>query len=185
MTVSTLNKTLSGVTLMAAGTLLSATVGAHAGLVETSATAGAQARIALAIPHGCDGAATDEVRVRLPEGVVAVNPMPKPGWELEMVHESLDTPYMDHGTEVTERVAELRWHGGALADAHYDEFIFTARMPDNGEDTLYFPTVQSCGDATLRWIEVPRDGSAEPSGDYPAPQLNLEAGASDDHHHHH
>lgn len=185
MTQSTLNKTLTGLGIVAAGTLISATLSAHVYMVDNTATAGAQARLTLAIPHGCDGAATDEIRVRLPEGVVAVNPMPKPGWELEMEYESLDTPYMDHGTEVTERVAELRWHGGELADAHYDEFVFLARMPADGEDTLYFPTVQSCGDAALRWIEVPREGSAQPSGDYPAPRLNLEVDAADDHHHHH
>lgn len=172
--------------LLAGSATLATQVSAHATFTERTATAGASERLAIGITHGCSGAATEAVRVRIPNGVVGVLPMPKPGWDLEIVAQTLDEPYMDHGQEVTEGVVELRWTGGSLDDAHYDEFVFRAQMPDRADTNLYFPTVQECADGVLRWIEVPAaDGAAQPSGDYPAPALNLEAGESSEHGHSH
>ena len=44
------------------------------------------------MPHGCEGAATTRVRIHIPEGVIAVKPMPKPGWQLETVSGALRAP---------------------------------------------------------------------------------------------
>ena len=36
-----------------------------------------------AVPHGCAGSATTQMRIRISEGVIAVKPMPKAGWNVE------------------------------------------------------------------------------------------------------
>jgi hypothetical protein len=85
----------------------------------------------LRVPHGCAGSPTVAVRVQLPHGITTVQPMRKPGWEIEIVREALDEPISDgHGGEITERVAEIHWTGGSLPDEFYDEFVFRTRLPD-------------------------------------------------------
>ena len=37
----------------------------------------------LKLPHGCDGSPVVKVHVEIPDGVIAVKPMPKPGWQIE------------------------------------------------------------------------------------------------------
>ena len=46
---------------------------------------GAPYKAVLRVPHGCEGAATIALRVRIPEGMIAVKPMPKPGWKIDTV----------------------------------------------------------------------------------------------------
>lgn len=55
---------------------------AHVTLETATAVVGTTYEAVLRIPRGCGGKATNAVRVRIPEGVVAVKPMPKPGWTI-------------------------------------------------------------------------------------------------------
>ncbi|MGZ9809852.1 copper chaperone PCu(A)C [Pseudoroseicyclus sp. H15] len=126
---------------------------AHVTLAASEAPAGATYMATLRVPHGCDGAATDTVRVTLPEGFYAAKPMPKAGWELEITQGAYETPYNNHGTEMTEGPREITWSGGALEDAWYDEFTVRGSIgPDVAPGTvLSFETVQLCGDAVESW----------------------------------
>lgn len=45
---------------------------AHVSFENAQAVVGTTYKAILRIPHGCDGKATNEVRVRIPEGVIAV-----------------------------------------------------------------------------------------------------------------
>jgi len=56
---------------------------AHITLETQEAAVGSTYKAVLRVPHGCDGKATTAVRVQIPEGVIAVKPMPKPGWTLQ------------------------------------------------------------------------------------------------------
>jgi uncharacterized protein YcnI len=58
---------------------------AHVTLETQEAHVGSTYKAVLRVPHGCEGAATLKVRVQVPEGVIAVKPMPKAGWTLETV----------------------------------------------------------------------------------------------------
>jgi uncharacterized protein YcnI len=58
---------------------------AHVTLERTEAPVGAPYKAVLRVPHGSDGAATIALRVRVPESMIAVKPMPKPGWKIETV----------------------------------------------------------------------------------------------------
>ncbi|QRM32019.1 DUF1775 domain-containing protein [Microvirga sp. VF16] len=127
------------------------------------------------IGHGCDGAATLKVRVRIPEGVIAVKPMPKPGWELETVEGPYAKTYDNHGTPMSEGVQEIVWTG-KLLDKHYDEFAFRGALTDSLQPgtTLYFPVVQDCeGGKADRWIEIPAEGKRADDYKYPAPGVKL------------
>jgi periplasmic copper chaperone A len=55
---------------------------AHVTLEAQEANIGMPYKAVLRVPHGCEGSATVTLRVRIPDGVIAVKPMPKPGWML-------------------------------------------------------------------------------------------------------
>lgn len=61
----------------------------------------------LRVGHGCNGASTVKLRVRIPEGVIAVEPVSKPGWTLDTVKGTYDRTYNDKGAPLTEGVREI------------------------------------------------------------------------------
>jgi uncharacterized protein YcnI len=129
----------------------------------------------LRVPHGCDGAATLKLRVRVPEGVIAVKPMPKAGWTLDTVKGTYGKTYDNAGTPVSEGVQEIVWTG-KLLDEHYDEFVFRGRLTDSlkAGEMLYIPAVQECeGGKAERWIEIPAASKSADDYRYPAPGLKL------------
>src|SRR2546421_7996335 len=99
---------------------------AHVTLETREAPVGAPYKAVLRVPHGCDGAATIAVRMRVPEGMIAVKPMPKPGWKIETVTGQYPKTYSYfHGAKLTEGVVEVSFSGGSLPAGYYDEFVFT------------------------------------------------------------
>lgn len=156
--------------------LLSVTMpaAAHVTLERPEAPAGSYYKAVLRVPHGCAGAATVAVRVRIPDGVVSVKPQPKPGWTLETERGPLAVPYESHGKTLTDGVREVRWRGGELPDDQFDEFALLMKLPDGAGRTLAFATVQDCaGGALLRWSELPADGQSAHDLLHPAPLLRL------------
>ena len=149
-------------------------VAAHVTLEFKEAPPGSSYKAVLRVGHGCDGNPTTVIRVQIPDGVIAVKPMPKAGWELETVMDKYDRPYDYYGSELTEGVRQIEWSGGRLRDDFYDEFVFVARLTDFEPGTvLHFPTVQECAGAVHRWIEIPAAGQDPDDLDEPAPQLTI------------
>ena len=146
---------------------------AHATLEQPDAIIGATIKITLRVPHGCAGEATNAVRLEIPEGVYAVKPMPKPGWDLSTEVGAYAAPYDNHGTEMTEGVRAVTWSGGVLPDAHYDEFTIRGTVgPElRAGGTLRFPAVQTCATGTAAWT----DTSGARGVPNPAPSLALVA----------
>ncbi|HTV68587.1 MAG TPA: YcnI family protein [Rhizobiaceae bacterium] len=167
----------SGKILSAAALLAFATSAfAHVTLEKTEAPVGSTYKAVLRVPHGCDGAPTNVVRVRIPEGVIGVKPMPKPGWTLEKVKGKYEKSYELFGTPVSEGVKEVVWSGGSLADDEYDEFILRGTIAGDLEvgDTIYFAVVQECPDGKAeRWIETPAAGQSSDDLELPAPGVKL------------
>jgi uncharacterized protein YcnI len=100
--------------------------------------------------------------VQVPEGVIAVKPMPKAGWTLETVKGAYKQPYDYYGTPMTKGVREISWTG-KLLDEHYDEFVFRAYLTPGlpAGATLYIPAVQDCeGGKVERWIQIPAAGKS-------------------------
>lgn len=155
---------------------------AHVSAVADTTASGAYAKVTLRVPHGCEGAATNAVRVQIPAGVGSVRPQVNPSWELEVVEGPLAEPYESEGETVSEGVTEVAWVGGDLPDGHLDEFGLSLKLPDDAEgETLYFPVVQECGDTERAWIEIPEGPEAE-EPEAPAPAITLTAAAEGDGH---
>jgi uncharacterized protein YcnI len=151
---------------------------AHVTLERQEAQVGSSYRAVLRVPHGCGSSPTTAIRVRLPAGIIAVKPMPKPGWKLDTVSGKYSKPYTLRGAPVTEGVTEISWSGGRLLDAHYDEFVFVGTLAQElpAGQTIYFPVVQECEKGVHRWIEIPTGKHNDAHGDgspEPAPGLRL------------
>ncbi|RWC89896.1 MAG: DUF1775 domain-containing protein [Mesorhizobium sp.] len=164
--------------LLAAGAFLAlgtTAAFAHITLETQEAAVGSTYKAVLRVPHGCDGNATTAVRVQIPERVIAVKPMPKPGWTLQTKKGKYEKPYQLYGQTVADGVKEIDWSGGNLPDEFYDEFVFRATLTADlpAGQKLYFPVVQECGDAAARWIEVPAAGQDEDALENPAPGIKL------------
>lgn len=163
--------------LVAAAMLAATSASAHISLENRQATVGEGYKAVFMVPHGCAGSATTKIRVQIPEGVIAVKPMPKPGWNVDVIKGKYSGEYDYHGTKSSEGVKEVVWSGGKLADDNYDEFVvstfLTSALKPN--TTLYFPTVQECEQGVSRWIDIPAEGQADHGheGKSPAPGVKL------------
>lgn len=155
---------------------------AHITLAQTEAAAGSTYKGVLQVGHGCEGEATTSVRIKIPEGVIAVKPMPKPGWDLETKVEPFDKPVEYFDQMLTEGVREISWTAGSLPDEWYDEFVFRARLPQaEPGSVIRFPVVQECGEQVTRWIEVPAEGQDAHDLQEPAPAVTITPAASRHH----
>lgn len=146
---------------------------AHAVLSPPEAPADSYFKATIGIAHGCEGTPTLRVRVRIPDGINSVKPMPKAGWELAIKRDELAQPVTGpHGERITQRVSEVTW-SGKLLDDNFDEFVMQVRLPDKPGETLYFATVQECEKGVHRWIEIPAAGQSRGQLREPAPVLKL------------
>lgn len=153
---------------------------AHVTLEAPSASVGSTYKAVMRVGHGCGGSPTLKIRVQIPEGVVAVEPMPKPGWKMDTIEGPYKRPYDDNGTPVTQGVREIVWTG-KLPDRHHDEFVFQAYLTDSlkPDTILYFPVVQECEKGVERWIEIPTEGRNADDYKSPAPGVKLRPKAVD------
>lgn len=153
---------------------LSLPAAAHVTLETQQAVAGSTYKAVLRVGHGCEGTPMHTIRVRVPDGIMDVKPMPKPGWQLSTVKGKLDQPIDDgHGGKITEGVREIAWTGGKLLDEHYDEFVFRGQLPNKPGETIYIPVVQECEKGVHRWIEIPAAGKSARDYKEPAPGVRL------------
>jgi uncharacterized protein YcnI len=150
---------------------------AHITLEVPEAPASGTYKAVLRVGHGCEGSPTVAIRVQIPDGMIAVKPMPKPGWELTTRIEAYPEPVQYFEDTLTEGVREIAWTGGRLPDEWYDEFVFRGRLPDDAAGTmLWFPVVQECEAGVHRWIEIPAEGKTADDYEAPAPGLRLISG---------
>jgi uncharacterized protein YcnI len=148
---------------------------AHVSLEAREAKLGASYKAVFKIPHGCEGAATTSVRVDIPEGVIGVKPMPKPGWTIELKRGAYTRPYNHFHGDMAEGVKQIVWRGGPLPDEYYDEFVASAFVAGEltAGATLYFPVTQTCEKGELAWTDVPAAGQSSHDLKSPAPTLRL------------
>ncbi|MBC2773857.1 DUF1775 domain-containing protein [Rhizobium sp. AQ_MP] len=168
----------------ALATLASTTaVFAHATFANQPAKIGSYVAATLQVPHGCDGKATNEVQIKLPEGFISAKPMPKPGWEVEVITGDYQNSYDNHGKSVTSGPVEIRFKNGELPDNFYDTFVVYGKVAAGDPAVgLAFPTVQLCGsDAKVAWDQIAAPGQDPHDLDGPAPVLKLAAAEGDAH----
>lgn len=162
---------------------LASTASAHATLEASEAPAGSYYKAIIRIPHGCDGQATEQVDVQVPEGFIGVKPMPHAGWELSTEIGAYQNTYQNHGREVTEGVLNVTWSGGNLPSDWYDEFVMRGKLADTLEtgSVLWFKVVQTCADGTVAWENIPADGQTAHDVRHPALGLHITAGGHHGH----
>ncbi len=147
---------------------------AHVTLNPNEGVADKYFRTALRVPHGCKASPTVTVRIKMPDGVLSVKPQVKQGWSIAITRRPLPAPVNSgHGTTISDQVDVVEWHGGPLADAHFDEFGLVMKLPATPNATLWFPTVQECQDGTHRWIEIPAGEQKWQDLKEPAPFIRL------------
>jgi uncharacterized protein YcnI len=165
-----------GLPIALAAMLAASSARAHITLETREAAIGSSYKAVFVVPHGCAGSATVKIRVQIPEGVIGVKPMPKAGWNVEVIKGKYAADYDFHGTKISEGVKEVVWSGGKLPDDNYDEFVVSTFLTDSLKPNtmLYFPTVQECEQGVSRWIDIPAEGSAGHAHDKsPAPGVKL------------
>ncbi|MBY5566985.1 DUF1775 domain-containing protein [Rhizobium leguminosarum] len=157
---------------------------AHVTFLDREAKQESTILATLQVPHGCDGKATTEVRVKLPEGFVFAKPQPKAGWELEVIKGDYQKTYDNHGDKVKTGAIEVRWKNGNLSDDFYDTFVIQGKASGVEAGTsLAFPVTQMCGDMVEAWDQVAKEGGDAHGMKSPAPLLKVVAG--EDHGHDH
>jgi len=168
---------MRGLRMLAVSLVTLAAIGsaqAHVTLEQEEATPDSSYKAVLRVPHGCEGAATNAVRVQIPEGLIMAKPMPKADWQIELKEGAFAKTYDYYGTPVTKGVQEIAWTGGNLPDNFYDEFVFRVRVTGFMPGTkIHLPVVQECGSAVERWIEIPEAGKSEDDYEYPAPGFTI------------
>lgn len=171
--------------LAASSLMLLSPAFAHATLTPAEGTNGATVKVAIAIPHGCDGAPTDTVTVRLPEGFVSAKPMVKAGWTVEIVKGDYQKSYEVHGKPVTSGALQVTWAGGAVPDDQFDEFVIQGSLQGfDAETSLPFAVTQKCGTALVVWDQIAAPGENAHALEHPAPTLAVTLAAASGEHDH-
>lgn len=123
-------------------------------LDQTQAESGSYYKGVLTVTQGCDGSPTTAITVDIPEGLQFAQPMPKAGWQLEIVKKPVERPFFKDGIEITEAVRQITWSGNTLSDNHFDEFIFRGRIGVGATSVLTFPVTQKCEAGELHWDQI-------------------------------
>ena len=173
--------------VVGAAALIATGAGASAHVVVDPGAGGAgeSTLLTFAFSHGCDGSATTEIRIQIPESIPTVAPTINPGWDVTKQMETLDTPIEGgHGEQITERVAEVVYTAKTpVADGYRDTFVLSLTLPDTPGEVVYFPTIQTCEAGETAWIEVPAEGQSGDDLESPAPSVEIvEGDGTDDSH---
>lgn len=146
---------------------------AHVGVIPDTTAAGAYANLTFAVPHGCDGSSTTEVRITIPEDVITVTPTVNPNWDVVEVPSETDPDYA---------AAVVYTAKTPLVDGLRDTFTLSVPLPD-GEpgDVLAFPVLQTCEVGSTAWDQETIEGEEEP--EHPAPIVTLTEASADAHGH--
>lgn len=115
--------------------------GAHVEATAQTAPDGLSA-VTLSFHHGCGGAATTGLDVRIPEGTTEVLPDAPEGWSVDV-----------SGRTVS-------WSGGSVPDGDEGRFELRLRLVGAAGTRVFLPTVQRCGSEQLAWIGETDDPEA-------------------------
>ncbi len=148
---------------------------AHVTLEKPEANAGQPYKGVLRIGHGCAGSPTISLSVEIPDGLVAVKPMPKAGWALQTEQGAYPQAVTIHGHQLTAGTRRITWSGGRLLETEYDEFVFVSQIAPGVAGPVYLPAVQGCETGENRWVEVPKAGQNPRDLAYPAAILRVAA----------
>lgn len=180
---ATTRRVAASAALAAATVLMCAgTAAAHVSVDPEQAEQGGYSTVTFKVPNERDDSSTVELEVNLPAGqpLTSVMPQPVPGWDIEVTTSKLDKPIDNHGTKIDEAVTKITWSGGEIEPGRFQQFpVSMGKLPEDA-DRMVFKTLQTYDSGeVVRWIEVPKEGAAEP--EHPAPVLQLAAADGEGH----
>ncbi|WP_257455057.1 YcnI family copper-binding membrane protein [Archangium lipolyticum] len=130
--------------------LLCQTAQAHISVVSGPAFAGKSQELTFKVGHGCNGADTFRVEIRIPDGVTSVRPL-----------DSVFGKAVVSKDAATGKVKSVTWTKAAAdvlpGDTQLYKFTLSASLPDAPFTPLFFPTIQSCRaadgtESTTEWV---------------------------------
>ena len=137
---------------------LVAPAAAHVTVQPNEAVQGSFSRFVVRVPNERDDASTTKVVVEFPP-LAFVSFQPKEGWKRTVEMVELEEPLEVFGNEITEAVGSVTWSGGEIAPGEFEEFDFSAAMPEE-ETSLEFPAHQTYSSGeVVDWVEE-EDGEA-------------------------
>jgi len=173
-----------GIGLFAAGAILLSGLGtasAHVTARAGDTSAGAYTVLTFGVPHGCDGSATTQIDISIPDEIQTVKPGVHAGWTIETRTEESATPVATEHGETTEKTSEIIYTAKEpLPDAYYDQLLVQVKLPDDAAgQTIYFPTVQTCEEGETAWVQIPEEGQDPFELEHPAPFVTVTASQED------
>lgn len=138
--------------------VLASPASAHVEPSPIAVQAGTSATVTFGVEHGCGDSPLTKLEIQVPDGVTDVTPAPAPtGW--------------------TSSVADgvVTFEGGPQPAHEGIEFALQATFPDAADTTVGFPTVETCEEGSVSWIDPVVEGQDEP--EFPMPIVTLTAGA--------
>jgi periplasmic copper chaperone A len=149
-------------------TVLSSAAFGHVSLEGKTALAGAPFDATFRVGHGCAGSPTVKVQIRIPDGVVGVEPQTKDGWRVSSESGAYDHATASGGQVFSEGMKSVTWTG-RLSAHEPGTFLLKARLSDDAVAgrKLMFPVYQQCENGEERWID-PDD-----EDDHPSPFLTI------------
>jgi periplasmic copper chaperone A len=126
----------------------------HVTVQPPEGVTGSFSRFVVRVPNERDDASTVAIEVRFPS-LAFVSFQDVPGWERTVTMRTLQEPLEVFGEELTEVVDTVTWEGGEIEPGEFQEFGFSARVPEE-PGTLEFPAVQTYDSGeVVRWIGPP------------------------------
>ena len=186
--VKTIHRTSLRAVLAAGATAGLLAVGAGAASAHVNVTpednaAGGSSVLTFAFAHGCEGSPTSKIAISLPDQLVDATPTVHPGWDVEKVSETLDTPKtLDSGATVTERVSQIVYTAKEpVADGLRDTLQLQVLLPESAGETLAFPVLQTCEKGETNWADLPAEGQDPHELDSPAPSFVIGEASAESH----
>lgn len=160
-----------------------AAASAHVHVTPDSTAAGASSLLTFDFSHGCESAPTTEIAISLPEQIDDATPTAHPGWDVEKVEETLETPKkLENGTTITKRVSEIVYTAKEpLADGVRDAFHIQVQLPAAEGETLAFPVLQTCTEGSTNWAQIAEAGQDSHDLESPAPSFAVTAAEATGH----
>lgn len=146
---------------------------AHVVVSPSNTAAGSYALLTFSFGHGCEGAATTELAIQIPDSIEVVRPANNALWSFETVTAPVaGTPETDgHGPRITEVIFTAN---APVPDGVYDQVAIQVKLPEGQPgDIVYFPVVQTCETGETAWIQMPAEGQSSEELEAPAPSLVL------------
>ncbi|MDC0711939.1 YcnI family protein [Stigmatella sp. ncwal1] len=159
--------------LAAVAALLCTAAEAHVSVLSGPVIAGNNQELTFNVPHGCSGADTFRIEVRIPAGVTSVRPLDSMFGKAVL---SKDAEGVLKSVVWTKPAADV-----LPGDTHLYRVSLSALLPSTPFTTLFFPTIQSCRaadgtESVVEWTAASTDhdhGGGTPPTTNPAPFVFL------------